>query len=173
MLDEAYIDFSENETFLKYINTFSNLVILQTFSKSKAMAGVRLGMAIAQKDIVNILNKIKYPYNVNILTQKFALESIENTDDNSDWIKDILNERKKMAAELEGLTFIEKVYHSDANFLLVKVNSHKEVFDYLLKKKIVVRDRSKQKLCERCLRITIGNENENSALINALKEFKK
>jgi histidinol-phosphate aminotransferase len=174
-VDEAYIDFSVRESFLKDLKTYPNLVILQTFSKSKALAGVRLGMAFADVRIINILNKIKYPYNINLLTQKFAIDILETGNwklETGEWIKEILEERKKLEKELAGLVFVEKVYPSDSNFLLVKMKNHRKVFDYLINKKIVVRDRSNQKLCERCLRITVGTKNENDILIKALKEFK-
>ena len=136
------------------------------------MAGVRVGMAFADERIINFLNKIKYPYNVNLLSQQYALESINNGDKHTEWIRTILSERKKMEKALIKFSFIEKVFPSDANFLLVKVKHHDELFRYLIGKKLIVRDRSKQKLCEDCIRITIGTPEENNLLLNALDNFK-
>jgi histidinol-phosphate aminotransferase len=135
------------------------------------MAGIRLGMAIAGEEIIEILNKIKYPYNINMLTQQFAAEAIDSNSEKTYRIKEILEERKRLEKELAGFLFVEKVFHSDANFLLVKMKNHREIFEFLKSRKIIVRDRSKQPLCSQCLRITVGTEKENEALLNTLKQY--
>ena len=171
VLDEAYIDFAPGKSLLPRINEFTNLVILQTFSKAWGMAGIRLGMAFGAPEIISVLNKIKYPYNINILTQKKALKLIRNRDKIKKWIRIIIKERKKMAMLLKDLPFVRKVFPSDANFLLVKMNDARKIYDYLAERGIIVRDRSKIILCEESLRITIGSASENNRLIKALNEL--
>jgi len=171
VLDEAYIDFAPYKTLLNEINNFPNLLILQTFSKAWGMAGIRLGMAFASLEIINVLNKIKYPYNINILTQQKALELLTKKEEVENWVKRIISERKKMAELFEELPFVVKVFPSDANFLLIKMYDAKGVYDYLVEQGIIVRDRSKVFLCENSLRITIGSSEENQILLNTLKEL--
>jgi len=171
VLDEAYIDFAPGKSLLPRINEFTNLVILQTFSKAWGMAGIRLGMAFGAPEIISVLNKIKYPYNINILTQKKALELIRNREQVKKWIRIIIKERKKMAMLLKDLPFVRKVFPSDANFLLVKMNDARKIYDYLAERGIIVRDRSKIILCEESLRITIGSAGENNRLIKALNDL--
>jgi histidinol-phosphate aminotransferase len=172
ILDEAYIDFSKEESFLTELNNYPNLVVLQTFSKAWGMAGMRLGMAFASQEIIHVLNQIKYPYNVNVLTQQKALEMLDQIENKNKHVQIILNERNKLMIELKRMQLIEEIYPTDANFILVKVNSAKAVYSYLLEKEIIVRDRSKVALCEGCLRITVGTEDENIALLKALSEYK-
>lgn len=172
VIDEAYIDFSVNEGFLPMLQNYPNLVVIQTLSKSKALAGIRLGMAFAGTDIIAVLNKIKYPYNINFLTQNFLLDAFNKNFDNNKYIDLILKERSRLQKELLTFDFIEKIYPSDANFLLVKMKNHHQIFSWLLKNNIVVRDRSRHKLCDACLRITIGNPQQNDALLNALNMYK-
>lgn len=171
IIDEAYIDFAPGKSFIPELKNYPNLVILQTFSKAWGMAGIRLGMAFASLEIIRILNKIKYPYNINILTQQKALELLEKKETVNKWVKLLIAEREKMAQLFREFPFVVKVYPSDANFLLVKMYDAKGIYDYLVEKGIIVRDRSKVHLCENSLRITIGSSDENKLLLNALKEL--
>lgn len=171
VLDEAYIDFAPGKSLLSRIGDFPNLVILQTFSKAWGMAGIRLGMAFASPEIIPVLTKIKYPYNLNILTQQKALELTDNSKQVEDWVNLILEEREKMKGNLSGFPFVVTIFPSDANFLLVKMNDARGIYDYLKEKGIIVRDRSKVVMCGDSLRITIGSPEENKQLINTLKEL--
>lgn len=171
IIDEAYIDFAPEKSILPELENYPNLVILQTFSKAWGMAGIRLGMAFASTEIIEVLNKIKYPYNLNILTQQKALELLEQKETVENWIKLLIAERDKMAKLFSDFPFVVKVYPSDANFLLIKMHDAKGIYDYLADVGIIVRDRSKIHLCENSLRITIGTPQENETLINTLKEL--
>ena len=171
VIDEAYIDFAPGKSLLPRLTEFPNLVILQTFSKAWGMAGIRLGMAFASNEIINILNKIKYPYNLNILTQQKAIELIQKNDEMRRWVKLIMAERVKMADLLKDFPFVVKIYPSDANFLLVKMHDAKGIYDYLVEQGIIVRDRSKIHLCNESLRITIGKSDENNTLLKALTDL--
>ena len=171
VVDEAYIDFSPESSLLPELDKYENLVILQTFSKAWGMAGIRLGMAFAQPEIIKIFNKIKYPYNINILTQKKALELLDYLQEKEEWVKVIVAERDKMVRKLFKLSFVQVVYPSDANFILVKMHDARGIYEYLTDQKIIVRDRSKIALCDDCLRITIGSPKENKKLRKALKEL--
>jgi histidinol-phosphate aminotransferase len=171
VLDEAYIDFAPGKSLLPLLNDFPNLVILQTFSKAWGMAGIRLGMAFAASEIISILNKIKYPYNLNILTQQKALELIENHDRVEKWVKLLIAEREKMKKLLSDFPFVVKIFPSDANFILVKMHDARGIYEYLKEKGVIVRDRSKVYLCEGSLRITIGSSDENGNLLTALNEL--
>ena len=172
VLDEAYIDFSEQESYSQVINNYPNLIVLQTFSKAWGMAGLRLGMAFASKEIIQVLNHIKYPYNVNILTQGKALEMLAQEENMKQNVQVILDERKKLIVELNKLSFINEVYPTDANFVLIKVSDARKLYDELLETGIIVRDRSKVALCEGCLRITIGTPEENKNLLKELAHYK-
>lgn len=169
VVDEAYIDFAPGESLLSKLEKYPNLVILQTFSKAWGLAGIRLGMAFASPEIIGILNKIKYPYNINQLTQQRVMQSLQNAEQKEAWVKNIIDEREKLATELNKLPFVQKVYPSDANFLLVKMDGAREKFEYLMKEGVIVRDRSKVALCEGSLRITVGSTEENRELIEKLK----
>lgn len=171
VIDEAYIDFSSKESWLKKIAEFPNLIILQTLSKAYGLAGIRLGILYANPEIISVLDKIKPPYNVNKLSQEKALERIENYDAVLQEIELIVSERKKMIVALNTIQVIEKIYKSDANFILIKVDNAKKRYDQLLKKGLVIRNRSNQELCENCLRITIGTEKENQQLLETLKSL--
>jgi histidinol-phosphate aminotransferase len=171
ILDEAYIDFAPGKSFLPELDKYPNLVILQTFSKAWGMAGIRLGMAFAASEIIQVLNKIKYPYNLNILTQQKALELLENKEQVDIWVKMLIEERGKMAKYLAKLPFVTKIYPSDANFLLVSVTDARGIYNYLVESGIIVRDRSKIHLCNNSLRITIGTMEEDNLLLQALKEY--
>jgi histidinol-phosphate aminotransferase len=169
VIDEAYIDFTKGKSFVQQLKKFSNLVVLQTFSKAWGLAGLRLGMCFASEDIIAILNKIKYPYNVSSRTQELALDALENAYRKDIWVEEILKEREGLAKELRTLKMVEKVFPSDANFLLVRVKDAPSTYQYLMNDKIIVRDRSKVNLCYNCLRITVGTPEENNRLIEALK----
>ena len=169
VVDEAYIDFSLESSLLPDLDNYENLIILQTFSKAWGMAGIRLGMAFAQPEIIRIFNKVKYPYNINILTQQKALELLDNLQEKENWVKIILEERGKMIKKLFSFPFVQVIYPSDANFILVKMHDARGIYEYLTDQKIIVRDRSKIALCDDCLRITIGSPDENKKLRKALK----
>lgn len=171
VLDEAYVDFAPQHSFLPRLNEFPNLVVLQTFSKAWGMAGIRLGMAFADREIIDALNKIKYPYNLNTLTQQKALKLIDNREDMKHWVDTILCEKEKLEKQLDTLNFVESVWPSDANFLLVRMKNAQQIYHKLAAAGIVVRDRSRVLLCEESLRITIGTPDENAALMNELKKI--
>jgi len=171
VLDEAYIDFSDKASWLKKLNQYPNLVILQTLSKAWALAGLRIGMAFASEEIIQILNKIKPPYNISVATQKLALQVLNDEEKAYQKIAVIKKEKAKLAEDLKAFDFIRKIYPSDTNFLLVKVKDAAGLYKYLLTKNIVVRNRSSQPLCENSLRITIGTPEENVSLLQALKSF--
>lgn len=171
ILDEAYIDFSKEKSFLPLISNFSNLVILQTFSKAWGLAGIRLGMAFAQKGIIELLTKVKYPYNVNIITQKVAMDYLEDVAGKNYWVKEILKQRNLLQKELMKFGFTENILPSETNFLMVKVVDPRSLYNFLVNKKIIVRDRSKVHLCMGYIRITVGTQEENLKLLEALKEF--
>jgi len=172
VVDEAYIDFAPGTTLLADLDKYPNLVALQTFSKAWGLAGIRLGMAFASPEIIRILSKIKYPYNINQLTQQRVMQSLLNVEEKEVWVKTIIAERGKLAEELKKLSFVQKVYPSNANFLLVKMEGAREKFEYMMNKGVIVRDRSKVALCEGCLRITVGSPEENKELIERLKRIK-
>ncbi|MCU4175793.1 histidinol-phosphate transaminase [Carboxylicivirga sp. N1Y90] len=171
VLDEAYIDFAADKSLLNRLGEFPNLVILQTFSKAWGMAAIRLGMAFTSPEIVSVLSKIKYPYNINVLTQEKALELLENEKEKAYWVERLLAEREVLRAALNEFFFVKKVYPSDANYLLVKVENAKGLYQFLVDKHIIVRDRSSVALCEECLRITVGQPAENSLLLEALSLY--
>ncbi|MBT1712076.1 histidinol-phosphate transaminase [Fulvivirgaceae bacterium PWU5] len=171
VIDEAYIDFAKGKSFLQELDKYPNLVVLQTFSKAWGLAGLRLGMAFASEAIINVLNKIKYPYNVNIRTQELALDALENRHVMEDWVKQIVQQRAKVIKALEKLPITKKVFPTDSNFALVRVQDAPATYKYLLDQKIIVRDRSRVVLCYNCLRITIGTPEENERLLNALEEL--
>ncbi len=171
VIDEAYIDFANDLGFAPSLSQYSNLVILQTLSKAWGLAGLRLGMCFASEELIQVLTKIKYPYNINTVTQELTYASLMNTEKKDAWIAEILTEREKLQQALLSIKSVIKVYPSDANFLLVKMVNAKSTYHNLMKKGIVVRDRSSITQCEDCLRITIGTPNENQTLIEALKNL--
>jgi len=171
VVDEAYIDFTESKSFTTELARYSNLVVLQTFSKAWGLAGLRLGMCFASREIIAILNKIKYPYNVNISTQELALEALENVEKTKSWVQEIILERERLSKDLSALSLTQIVYPSEANFLLVKVEDAPSIYRRLMEQGIIVRDRSNVKLCNSCLRITVGTPHENDRLVNALKKL--
>jgi len=171
VVDEAYINFSRHRSFTRELEDYPNLVVLQTLSKAWGMAGLRLGMAFASRDIVTIYNKVKPPYNISQATQELVLRALDETDQVNDMIKSLVSMRQELERDLPLLPIVEKVYPSDANFLLVKVTDANKIYNYLLEAGIVVRNRSKVELCEGCLRITVGTEKENKELITTLQGF--
>ena len=171
VIDEAYIDFSNNESWIKRLNKFPNLIVTQTLSKAYGMAGIRLGICYASQDIILVLNRIKPPYNVNELTQKKAIELLTDKTISSNQIKSILEERDVLKAELKSIGFVSKIYPSDANFILAKVDDATKRYNQLIKKGIVIRNRTTQPGCENCLRFTVGTSNENKILIDILKSI--
>lgn len=171
VLDEAYIDFSEDESWLSVLKDFPNLIITQTLSKAYAMASLRIGILYASKEIITVLNKIKPPYNINGLSQDYALRKLsQNT--MSVQVKKIISERKRLQFAFSTCSFITKIYSSDANFILVKVDNAAIRYQQFLENGIVVRNRSNQPLCENCLRISIGTKEENKKIIEFLKNLK-
>ena len=171
VIDEAYIDFSRQESWLNRLNDFPNLIVTQTLSKAYGLAGIRLGICYASNFIINTLNKIKPPYNINQLTQDKALECLQAIEDIKLQTEIILNERTDMIFALESISIIENVYASDANFLLVKIDDANKRYKQLIEKGIVVRNRTNQPLCDNCLRFTIVTSIENKKLIDTLKEL--
>lgn len=172
IVDEAYIDFSPTDSWVSRLSIFPNLVVTQTLSKAYGMAGIRLGICIASKEIISVLNKIKPPYNVNGLTQSKALERVFATETVKEEVAKILNERSKLIQALEEVSFIETIHHTDANFVLTKVDDANKRYSQLLKKGVVIRNRSTQPLCENTLRFTVGTPNENEKLIQVLKDIR-
>lgn len=171
VVDEAYIDFAVNKSLATETVKYPNLVILQTLSKAWGAAAIRLGIAIASSEVIKYMTRVKYPYNINILSQKAALEALDNFEDVEEMIKMIIQERDRLRQRLISFPFIEYVYPSDANFLLVKCYNARKLYDYLLKKGIIVRDRSSVPGCNSCLRITIGTPEENQRLIEQLLAY--
>ena len=172
IVDEAYIDFSAQPSMLGELDHYPNLIVLQTFSKAWGSAAVRLGMAFATPEIISILNKVKYPYNINRLTQDYALKMLDNNENMGEWVKILLQERLRLQNQLAQLPSVEKIYPADANFLLVKVTDANALYGYLVKKGIIVRKRNTVSLCGNCLRITVGTPSENDSLIQEMRDFK-
>jgi len=171
VLDEAYIDFAADVSMVKELDNYPNLVILQTLSKAWGMAGIRLGIGLASIEIIEILNKIKPPYNVNTLTQEKALELLSDEKRSQEEIKLLLEERDWMLRELKSLFFVEKVFPSQANFILIRVKDANTLYNFLIEKGIVIRNRTNMSQLENCLRISIGTTKENQTLFKALKGF--
>lgn len=169
-IDEAYIDYSNNSLISK-VKMYQNLIISQTFSKALGLAGIRLGVGYSNSNLISYLKKVKPPYNINLLTEKKAIENISSTYLDNLQIKETILERNKLEKKLENLPFVKKVYPSDSNFLLVKVANANNVYKFLLDNGIVVRNRSQIKGCEECLRITVGTPKQNNLLINVLKRI--
>lgn len=171
VMDEAYVNFSRQRSYVQELEDYPNLVVLQTLSKAWGLAALRVGMAFASEAIIAIMNKIKPPYNINQASQELVLKALDEVEQVNEMIRVLVKERSRLEAALPGLNIVEKVFPSDANFLLVKVTDAKAIYQYLLDKGIVVRDRSSVILCEGCLRITVGTEKENDELLAALAAF--
>jgi histidinol-phosphate aminotransferase len=171
VVDEAYINYSRHRSFATELSDYPNLVVMQTFSKAWGLAALRLGMIFASKEIVDILNKIKPPYNINQATQELALKALDNLDDVNTMITETIRLREEMVKDLQATPCVQKVYPSDANFLLVKVSDANAIYAFLRDKGIIVRNRHNVLLCEGCLRITVGTERENRELLEAMRQF--
>lgn len=172
VIDEAYINFSRQKTFIQELTEYANLVVLQTLSKAWGLAGLRVGMAFASEEIIEIMNKVKPPYNVNEASQQLALQALNNVSLVNLWIKETLEERDGLVLALKEFDFVLDIYPSDANFILVKTTDAKAIYDFLVQHGIIIRDRSKVELCEGCLRITIGTPDENKTLLSTLQQYK-
>jgi histidinol-phosphate aminotransferase len=173
VIDEAYINYSRQKTFIQELTDYSNLVVLQTLSKAWGLAGLRVGMAFASEEIIEVFNKVKPPYNMNEASQQLTLEALQNVDQVNNWIKESVAEREKLRANLSIMPSVITIYPSDANFILVKTENPKEIYQYFVERGIIVRDRSKVELCEGCLRITVGTPQENKLLTEAFKNFEE
>ncbi|MCR8556434.1 histidinol-phosphate transaminase [Mucilaginibacter sp. BJC16-A38] len=172
VVDEAYINFSRQKTFIQELTEYANLVVLQTLSKAWGLAGLRVGMAFASEEIIEVMNKVKPPYNVNEASQQLALQALANVDLVNLWIKETLQQRDLLVLGLKDFDFVVDIYPSDANFILVKTTNANGIYDFLVSQGIIVRNRSKVELCEGCLRITVGTPDENNILLQTLQNFK-
>jgi len=172
IIDEAYINFAKQRTFIQELTEYPHLVILQTFSKAWGLAGLRLGMAFASSIVIDILNKVKAPYNISQSTQDLALAALQNVAQVNDWIKITVAERELLSQQLSDLSMVKKVYPSDANFVLAEVEDAAGTYNALVEQGIIIRDRSKVVLCDGCLRVTVGTPQENEILLSALKSLK-
>lgn len=172
VVDEAYSDFNQARPFRSDLPLYPNLVVLNTMSKAWASAAIRLGMAFADPSIIALFNKVKYPYNVNILTQQQAREMIHNRPKLQQWMSTILTERRHLMPAVAELPFCKQVYPTDANFFLIRVTDANRLYHYLVNHGIIVRNRSRVALCDNCLRITVGTPQENCELLSALRQYK-
>ncbi|CAN5395914.1 histidinol-phosphate transaminase [soil metagenome] len=170
-VDEAYSHFSRKESLISEINNFPNLVILQTFSKAWGLAGLRVGLAFANKEIIELFNKVKPPYNISEIAQKAILKALKNKPQVDEMIAEIISQRKKLIENLREISFITKIYPTDANFILIKTVDAEKIYKFLLDETIVVRNRSNVEMCLDCLRITVGTPQENESLLKALEKI--
>lgn len=171
VIDEAYIDFSNENSWLTELSNYDNLIICQTLSKAWGLASLRIGMCFASQAIIKVLNSIKPPYNLNVLSQQKALETLEDKNQFRVNLEEIISEKANLESKLKEMNWIEKVYPSDANFLMVKVPNANGLYDFLSRNKAVIRNRSKEYMCDNCLRITIGTPKENKILLTLLKDY--
>ena len=171
VVDEAYIDFSEQKSLIEDLKSYNNLIVLQTLSKAWGLAGLRLGLAFACEQIITIMSRVKYPYNINVTTQDIVLKQLQES--RAEQIEEIISERKSLFEELNKLSIVKRVYPSSANFILVEVDNPKAIYNSLIELGIIVRDRSSVTGCEGCLRITVGTPKENIMTLNSLKELSK
>ena len=171
IIDEAYINFSRQKSFIQELTEYQNLIVMQTLSKAWGLAALRLGLGFASEKIIDLFNKVKPPYNINQASQQLGLKALLNIEEVNENIKRIVEQRNCIQPQLKQFNFIQKIYPSDSNFILMKVNNADKLYQHLLANKIIVRNRSKEPLCENCLRITIGTQPENETLINALKNY--
>ena len=171
MVDEAYIDFSSKGSMIAYLDQCPNVIVLQTFSKAWGRAGLRLGVAYASPEIIDYYNKVKYPYNINAITQEKALEALENVAEEKAWVDELLDNRSLLAEALEKMSCVKHIYPSDANFLLIRVDNPDCLYNFLCNQGIIVRNRNRVEKCAGCLRITIGTKDENAQLINAINDY--
>jgi histidinol-phosphate aminotransferase len=172
IIDEAYINFSKQKTFIQELTEYPNLIVMQTLSKAWGLAALRLGLSFASMDIIDFFNKVKPPYNINEASQQIAIDALRETAMVNKWIKETVHQKEELANALVQLSFVKKVYPTDANFILVKVEDADGLYNYLAANEIVVRNRTKEILCENCLRITIGTPEENKNLISTFKNYR-
>lgn len=171
IIDEAYINFSKQKTFIQELTEYPNLIVMQTLSKAWGLAALRLGLCFASMDIIDIFNKVKPPYNINEASQQIALNALQETSVVNAWIKEVVQQKDELTAALEKMPFVKKVFPTDANFVLVQVNDADDLYQFLATNEIVVRNRNKEIHCENCLRITIGTPEENQNLLSTLKKY--
>lgn len=171
MIDEAYINFSRQKPFLQELTEYENLVVMHTLSKAWGLAGLRIGLGFASEVIIDLFNKVKPPYNINDSSQLLGINALENIKQVNENIKNTVEQRIFLAEKLKGFDFVETVYPSDANFILIKVSDADKLYQYLLMQRIIVRNRSREPLCENCIRITVGTQIENEKLLKALKKY--
>lgn len=173
LIDEAYINYSRQKTFIQELTEYPNLIVMQTLSKAWGLAALRLGLCFASSEIIDLFNKVKPPYNINKASQELAIEALQNTQQVNTWITEIVEQRNNLIKELSAFYFIKKIYNSDANFLLIQVDDADALYQYLSANKIIVRNKSRDVLCENCLRITIGTPQENQELTKILKLYEQ
>lgn len=171
VVDEAYIDFTNQPGLVPLLNQYPNLIVLQTLSKAWGLAGIRMGIGFASTEVIHVLNKIKPPYNISILSQQVALKALDNEVRKNEWVKEIISEREKLIIELKKLPQVIEVFPSDANFLLTRVKDAKDIYRKLTERGVIVRDRSGVVLCDNCLRITVGTSAENEIIIRELSQL--
>lgn len=171
VIDEAYINFSRQKPFIQELTEYENLIVMQTLSKAWGLAALRLGLGFTSEKIIDLFNKVKPPYNINLASQQLGLKALLKVDEVNANIRNIVQQRTELLEQLEQFDFIKKIYPSDSNFILIKADNADKLYRYLLTYKIIVRNRSKEPLCENCIRITVGTETENITLINALKNY--
>lgn len=172
IIDEAYINYSKQKTFLQELTEYENLLVMQTLSKAWGLAALRLGLACASEKIIDLFNRVKPPYNINLASQQLGIKALEGINEVNANIKTTVVQRELMEQDLMKFDFIEKIYPSDANFILIKTKNADKLYQYLSGKKIIVRNRSRESLCENCIRVTVGTPMENMTLIEALKNYK-
>ena len=171
VIDEAYINYSDQKTFIQELTEYPNLIVMQTLSKAWGLAALRLGLAYASLDLINLFNKVKPPYNINLASQQLAAEALQHTETVNNWIRLAVTERERLAEKLASFSMVEKVYPSNGNFLLCKVKEADALYQYLAKNEVVVRNRSREPQCEGCLRITVGTPVENNMLIELIEKY--
>ena len=171
IIDEAYINYSKQKTFIQELTEYPNLIVMQTLSKAWGLAALRLGLCYASADIIDLFNKVKPPYNINEASQQIALEVLQNTEQVNEWIKEVVLQKEKLMHELANFSFVKNIYPSDANFILIKVDDAEILYQFLAEHEIVVRNRTKETGCENCLRISIGTPEENDHLLSTLKKY--
>lgn len=171
LIDEAYINYSRQKTFISELTEYPNLIVMQTLSKAWGLAALRLGLCYASMDIIDLFNKVKPPYNISEASQQLGLEALSDTDTINSWIKETVQQREWLITKLKDFSFVETIYPSDANFILIRVNSAERLYNHLASNEVIVRNRSKEVHCENCLRITVGTPGENTRLIELFKNY--
>jgi histidinol-phosphate aminotransferase len=171
IIDEAYINYSKQKTFTQELTEYPNLIVMQTLSKAWGLAALRMGVAFASMDIIDVFNKVKPPYNINEASQRISLDALQNTAHVNDWITQIVQQKEILVGALVKFSFVKNIYPSDANFILIKVTDAEKLYNYLAKNEIVIRNRTKESMCENCLRITVGTPEENKTLIKILSNY--